>query len=269
MHTLTGTNCYLIGTGSKRILVDTGEGIEGFVDLLREVMHAVGCDDLESIVLTHWHADHVGGVNDICRSLGKAVPVFKRRGPRKESFSYCNIEDGQVFTTQGGTIEAVYTPGHTEDHVAFILREERALLCGDMILGCGTAVFDDFTSYMSSLDRVLRLCGNTTAIGQGLTRIYPGHGPVVEDAEEKIKYYITHRRERENQILETLMSANGSAVSTFQITSVVYGDLPLPVMVSAHYNVMHHMSKLLSEGKVKRTFLPMSFVDARGATKQQ
>ena len=60
--TLQGTNAYLIGTGPRRWLLDTGEGKPAFVANLRAAMTAEGVTELEGILLTHWHLDHVGGV---------------------------------------------------------------------------------------------------------------------------------------------------------------------------------------------------------------
>lgn len=53
--------------------------------------------------------------------------VVSQRSPRTETFEYRGVEDGQLFHTRGATLEAVYTPGHTDDHVAFILREEQVI----------------------------------------------------------------------------------------------------------------------------------------------
>eukprot|EP00903_Cladosiphon_okamuranus_P009331 g8899.t1 len=257
MHTLQGTNCYLIGKGASRILVDTGEGIDGFVDHLQEVMKEVGCQTLDAILLTHWHADHVGGVEDIRHALGGVIPVFKRRIPRAETFEYHDLKDGQLFRANGATLEVVFTPGHTTDHVAFVLHEEKALITGDLILGCGTAIFDDFTSYMASLQRVL---GMSSKFEEGFTRLYCGHGPVVDDADEKIKFYIKHRQERENQIMQALTAAEGRPLSSIQITLRVYGSVPIPILVSAHYNVLHHLSKLQDEGRATAGWMPCSYL---------
>ena len=67
-YTLTGTNCYLIGSGTSRVLLDTGEGVPEFVDVLRDAMRKVGCTRIQEIVLSHWHRDHSGGVASVQRA---------------------------------------------------------------------------------------------------------------------------------------------------------------------------------------------------------
>ncbi|CBJ48492.1 conserved unknown protein [Ectocarpus siliculosus] len=255
-HTLQGTNCYLVGNGARRILIDTGEGKAGFVPHLLDVMKQAGCEMLDAILLTHWHADHVGGVSEIRKALGGNISVFKKFCPRVQDFDYSIIGEGQLFRTTGATLEAVSTPGHTEDHVSLVLHEEKALIAGDLLLGCGTAIFDDFTSYMDSLQRVRDMSRKYEG---GFTRLYCGHGPVVEAAQEKIEYYIKHRQEREAQIINALTAAKGRTLSALQITVRVYGAVPLPIFVSAHYNVLHHLSKLASEGKVVLGWVPCSY----------
>ena len=68
-----------------------------------------------------------------------------------------------------------------------LLQEEKAIFAGDNILGGTTAVFEDFSSYMKSLKKMLDLEPKV---------IYPGHGPVVEYASKTLQYYISHRQKR-------------------------------------------------------------------------
>jgi endoribonuclease LACTB2 len=192
LHTLQGTNTYLVGTGSKRLLLDTGEkGKPMYLDLLLRTMQEVGCSELAAIICTHYHADHVGGVGDILKRFkGSSIPVYKRTVADAAcavlEVEHSDIADGQLFSVEGATLQAVHTPGHTADHCSFVLIEEAALFSGDMILGDATAVFDDFTSYMASLQRVLQLSeAATTSDAHPVKLIYPGHG------EKTIELYYT------------------------------------------------------------------------------
>ncbi len=99
------------------------------------------------------------------------------------------------------------------DDGCFVSQEEGAIFSGDCILGEGTAVFEDLHSYMASLDRILSLQPRV---------IYPAHGKVIEDPVPKIEYYIQHRNQRERQILETLTSGDGQAMTAMDIVKIVY-----------------------------------------------
>ncbi|KAL3955891.1 hypothetical protein ACCO45_008737 [Purpureocillium lilacinum] len=126
------------------------------------------------------------------------------------------IEDGQVFRVDGVTLTAVHTPGHTVDHVVFVLEEEDAMFTADNVLGHGTAVFEDLAAYLASLSKMRTLFSG---------RAYPGHGPVVENGPARIAEYVAHRRQREQQVLE-VMSSKASAWSAMDIVKVVYRDVP-------------------------------------------
>lgn len=81
---------------------------------------------MQKVLLTHWHVDHVGGITDLKR-LCPQVIAYKREPEEEEE----GIEDGQVFSVEGATLRACYTPGHAFDHMAFVLEEEDALITGD------------------------------------------------------------------------------------------------------------------------------------------
>ncbi|UNI17310.1 hypothetical protein JDV02_003665 [Purpureocillium takamizusanense] len=232
--TLQGTNTYLLGTGRQRILVDTGEGRHAWLESLKRTLESEAAT-VQTALMSHWHTDHTGGIAQLL-SLVPDVAVFKSDPAPDQS----PIKDGQVFRVDGATLTAVHTPGHTTDHVVFILEEEDAMFTADNVLGHGTAVFEDLLVYLASLSKMQTLFSG---------RAYPGHGPVVEDGPSRIAEYLAHRRQREQQVLE-VMSSNASAWTVMDIVKVVYRDTPESLHAAAHGGVVQILDKLQREGRV-------------------
>ena len=105
------------------------------------------------VLLTHYHADHIGGISQVYSACTKMPRIFKKLdesvGDTIPSPIYEDIADGSVFRVPGATVRAVATPGHCPDHTAFVLEEEGAVFAGDSVLGFGTAVFQDLKDYMT------------------------------------------------------------------------------------------------------------------------
>jgi len=263
MFTGPGTNTYLVGTGKKRLLLDTGSGLEAYMPVLEEALARVGCDGLEGIVLTHAHPDHIGGVDQVRAHFGE-LPVYKRPWPSETGLSgpgggvspvsvaepdrqaHCRLEHidhGDVVETEGARLRAVYTPGHAPDHLCFMLEEEQNLFSGDNVLGIGTTVIPggsgDLGDYMDSLERLR---------AEAPRQIYPAHGPRIDHGVAKIEEYIGHRRERERQIVAALAAGLRDVPA---IVRRIYVGYPESLFAAAGQSVTAHLLKLAREGRAR------------------
>lgn len=126
---------WLIHDGSKAVAVDPGDA--------GPIMAALEAHNLSlsAILLTHHHADHVGGVEALLRHVNR--PDFPVYGPRQE-----NIAGVTVKLAEGDTVmlaepalrfEVLDVPGHTSGHIAYVERQHGWLFCGDTLFaaGCG------------------------------------------------------------------------------------------------------------------------------------
>jgi len=247
--TLGGTNTYIVGTGKERVLVDTGEGAPSYIQSLVEGLRLASVElnghpvSLSTIVLTHWHKDHVGGVDDVLKLFPRAN-VLKKHSSNDDRLGLPKTvaplptTDGAI-RVEGATLRWVPTPGHTDDYTSLLLEEEHAVFTGDCILGAGSSVFACFSDFMSSLETL------KTLSPKGL---YPGHGPYVQNGMKKVDEYISNRRRREEQVLASL---GDESLSIKQIVERVYTDTPTHLHGAAAINVWHHLRKLCKEGVVK------------------
>jgi glyoxylase-like metal-dependent hydrolase (beta-lactamase superfamily II) len=244
LFTGPGTNTYLVGTGPERILLDTGQGLPAYLPVLEQALARVNCR-IQEIVLTHGHVDHIRGVEGICEQYG---PLRVSKFPWPEFDRACAVEmtplaDGDVVGCEGATLRALHTPGHAADHLCFMLEEEQSAFSGDNVLGVGTTVIPaeggDLREYMRSLDKLLE---------ESPRRIYPAHGPCIDDGAAKLREYIAHREQREEEVLAAL----GDGRHTIsEIVSLVYAAYPESLHPAARMSVCSHLLKLRREGRVE------------------
>ena len=235
-----GTNTYLVGTGEVAV-VDPGP--DDPVHLER-VLVAAG-EALRWIVVTHAHPDHAPGARRLAERTGVAVLGFdERAGFRPDR----RVGDGDEVA--GGTawqLTALYTPGHSSDHLCFVLDGEdgRLLLSGDHVMDGSTVVIappdGDMAAYLEGLRRVLSLRPEPASL-------LPGHGGVVRQPRERVEHYLEHRLARE-RALAAVLGAAGSA-SVDELVATVYEGLDPALAPIARYSVWAHLRKLAGEGLV-------------------
>ncbi|KAK6823360.1 Thioesterase pkgB [Aspergillus parasiticus] len=201
---LQGTNTYLVGTGSSRILIDTGEGSPQWA--LSVTRYLADHDiSISQVLLTHWHKDHTGGIADLL-AHDSNITVYKHMPEHGQ----LDIVNGQIFQTRDATLRAVLTPGHTVDHMCFVLEEENAIFTGDNVLGHGYSVAEDLEAYTASLRLMASL---KCAVG------YPGHGDMISNLPQTMAKYIAQRVSREKQIYAVLAKQTASSSSCCNMTS--------------------------------------------------
>ena len=187
--------------------------------------------DISHILLTHWHGDHTGGVPDLIAYDNQlASRVYKNQPDCGQR----DIADGQVFQVEGATIRAIFTPGHSIDHMCFFLEEENSLFTGDNVLGHGYSVVQDLGIYMKSLAHMAQL---NCAAG------YPAHGAKINDLPAKMQDYINHKEFRVSQVFSTLVRSKSQMESQGQkgrggmtlneIVRSIYGNVPDEVVEKA------------------------------------
>ena len=243
-YTLEGTNTWIVSeaptasdapgmpspTGRPAVVIDPGPNDPAHLD---EVALAAG-PRVAAVLVTHDHPDHAPGAAAFASLVDSPLYAFRLRGAE-------HLRDGQQVRAGGLVFTAVHTPGHTSDHVAFHVGAHAALFTGDAVLGRGTSFIDppdgDLTQYLRSLARMQELEPRT---------IYPGHGPVVLEAEAKLQEYVDHRAEREQQIVNAITHGTRTIGD---VVAEIYASYPPEVHELAARSVLAHLLKLSAEGR--------------------
>jgi glyoxylase-like metal-dependent hydrolase (beta-lactamase superfamily II) len=195
-------------------MIDTGGGEPAWAELIETTLKFKDIR-LSHILLTHWHGDHTGGVPDLLRLYPHLKSSIYKNDPDK---SQQGITDGQVFEVEGARVRTLHVPGHSEDHMCFILEEENAMFTGDNILGHGTSAVEDLGTFMESLQKMLEQnCG----IG------YSAHGVTIENLPAKITGELGAKLRREEQVLQALervRSRGEKSASVKDIVTDIYGE---------------------------------------------
>jgi glyoxylase-like metal-dependent hydrolase (beta-lactamase superfamily II) len=243
-----GSNNYFVGEPREEmVLIDTGDQMREWTQRLLDYYQHLGRPKIGAIFLTHSHHDHIGGLDRVYEVMPAPVRCHPQLVAKLQTMvdkdAVIPLQDDELVTTGGGvSLQALFTPGHEVDHVSFYLGNDRTLFTGDCILGASSTTVRDLASYMRSLEVLSRYPHET---------ICPGHGPVVPAPRgaELVRWYIDHRRQREQQILAALAKGLGTVEA---ITQDVYpSDLPAGLRRGAEQNVATHLEKLIQEGSIE------------------
>lgn len=251
--TFKGTGVYIVG-GKDVAVIDPGPDLPDHIKALQEALTGL---NVTHILVTHTHTDHSPAAKWLKAHTGAKTYAYGPHGSGKaeegvkveeggdmEFAPDIAVRDGDIIGGNGWTVECVFTPGHTSNHVCFALKEEKALFTGDHVMGWSTTVVTppdgDMRAYMASLEKLL---SRDDAV------LYPTHGAPVTDPKPFVQAYIDHRLEREGQIISCL----ASGMTTIpDMVEHMYAAVDKRLHPAASRSVMAHLIQLEQEGRVVR-----------------
>jgi glyoxylase-like metal-dependent hydrolase (beta-lactamase superfamily II) len=253
--TFVGTNTYIIGVGTVSV-IDPGPEDPAHLDAL---VTALRGETVSAILLTHTHRDHSPLARDLKRHTSApiyaegihrpfrdvALGELQRLDASADTALVPDVmlEDGAVVSGPGWTLEAITTPGHTANHLAFALREDGSLFSGDHVMAWSTSIVappdGSMAAYMSSLRKVAARPEDV---------YWPGHGGAVRNAAAFASAYVKHRLMREAAILETLKAAPATIPT---LVRSVYAGLDEKLQGAAALSTFAHLEDLVARDLVR------------------
>ncbi|MET0533570.1 MAG: MBL fold metallo-hydrolase [Steroidobacter sp.] len=238
-----GTNTYLVGAGPY-LVIDPGPDDSVHVErILAETGRRI-----EAVMATHTHPDHSPAASAIAAAtgakiMGKHAPEHGRQDagfvPGRE------LNDGDEVSVGALTLRAVHTPGHASNHLCYLLKGTGLLFTGDHLMQGSTVVISppdgSMIEYLNSLARLQK---------EPVTRLAPGHGLVIEDAQAEIARIIAHRLQREAKVVERLGREGAANIETLVVS--VYDDVDPRLHPVAKSSLLAHLLKLERDGRVAR-----------------
>jgi len=252
--TFSGTVSYILGNG-KVAIIDPGPDNEAHATAL---LDAVRGETVSHILVTHTHRDHSPNTARIKAATGATVYAegpHRASRPRFESEKHnpesgadrdfrpdVALAHGDVIEGDGFRLEAVATPGHTANHLAFAWPERKLSFVGDHVMGWSTSIVappdGSMIDYIASLERLA---------GREEDLYFSGHGPEIPEAPRYVRFLIRHRRAREASILHRLSKGEADIPT---LVRAIYIGIDPRLMTAAGYSVLAHLEDLVGRGVV-------------------
>jgi glyoxylase-like metal-dependent hydrolase (beta-lactamase superfamily II) len=253
--TFHGTNSYIVGW-DRVAVIDPGPDDDAHFEAM---LAAIGGRDVSHILVTHTHVDHSPLAARLKGVTGaKVLAEGPHRPARKLYLGEVNPLDasgdqafvpdgalvhGEMVEGDGFALEAVFTPGHTANHMAFALAGTGMLFSGDHVMAWATSIVAPpdgaMSDYMASLDLLL---------SRPETLYFPGHGGPVVKAHEFVRALRTHRRMREAAILARIRAGE---LTIPVIVASIYRDTDPKLHGAAALSVLAHIEDLVASGRVE------------------
>ncbi|WIY70573.1 MBL fold metallo-hydrolase [Aquidulcibacter paucihalophilus] len=262
--TYTGTGTYIVGRdapGAGVAVIDPGPLDDAHLSAL---LAAVEGQRVSHVLVTHTHRDHAPLAHPFARAVG--APVLAAAPPARTIHASASLDEddddtfapdivlkgGERLEGDGWTLEALATPGHASNHMAFVLPDENALFSGDHIMGWSTTIVappdGDMAAYMASLE---------TVIARGFSTIWPTHGAPITEPGPFLAAYRAHRLGREAQVLERLAAGDRRIAD---MVPSLYAAVDSRLWPAASLSVWAHLIALERAGRVRAA--PEPAIDA-------
>lgn len=238
----TGNWTYFL-SGRHPLLIDAGVGHAAHLDAIASVR----AEGPAHVIVTHAHGDHASGAPAIGdRWTDASFSKFPWPG-RDDRYpvSWRPLADGDVVPAGDDELVVVHTPGHAPDHIALWHAPTRTLFSADLVTVGTTVVIlathgGRLADYLASLQRVIALAP---------ARLLPAHGDAIDDPLPLLQRYLSHRAEREAQVVAGLRDG----VRTIDgLVAVIYQGLNPALVPMARESVLAHLMKLEEEGRARR-----------------
>ena len=249
--TFRGTGTYVIGHGNVAV-IDPGPLLNDHMSSLKDSLTE---ESVTHILITHTHMDHSPAAEPLKEYWQAKTYGFGPHGAGKleegvqveeggdmDFVPDVTLGHGDLIEGDGWTIEALYTPGHTSNHICYALREENSIFTGDHVMGWSTSIIappdGDMTQYMRSLELLLN---------RNEEIYWPTHGTCIKDVKKFVRSFIDHRLAREEQIIDCLKKGYSEIT---KMVPIMYVDTDKKLYGAAARSVFSAMIRLIDTGRV-------------------